>query len=74
MMSNTGQQKRTLIDAGRHLWGLGGMRAYYRGLTVCPHFPEFKGDPLSSIAYRQIGLIGVFPFVQLFSIVVSFVF
>jgi hypothetical protein len=34
MMSSTGQQKRTLIEAARHLWGLGGARAYYRGLTV----------------------------------------
>ncbi|KAF9268042.1 mitochondrial carrier [Marasmius fiardii PR-910] len=33
MMSITGQ-KRTLMDAARHLWGLGGMRAYYRGLTI----------------------------------------
>ncbi|KAF4575014.1 hypothetical protein EYR36_006369 [Pleurotus pulmonarius] len=34
MMSNTGEQKRTLLQACRHLWGLGGMRAYYRGLTI----------------------------------------
>jgi len=34
MMSNTGEQKRTLKAAIRHLWGLGGLRAYYRGLTV----------------------------------------
>jgi solute carrier family 25 phosphate transporter 23/24/25/41 len=34
MMSSTGQQKKSLIDAARHLWGLGGARAYYRGLTV----------------------------------------
>jgi solute carrier family 25 (mitochondrial phosphate transporter), member 23/24/25/41 len=33
-MSSTGQQKKSLIDAARHLWGLGGARAYYRGLTV----------------------------------------
>jgi len=34
MMSNTNQQKRTLIQAARHVWGLGGARAYYRGLTI----------------------------------------
>ncbi|KAG7096881.1 hypothetical protein E1B28_004287 [Marasmius oreades] len=33
MMSITGQ-KRTLMDAARHLWRLGGMRAYYRGLSI----------------------------------------
>lgn len=34
MMSNTGEQRRTLPDAVRNLWKLGGLRAYYRGLTV----------------------------------------
>ncbi|KAJ8468413.1 hypothetical protein ONZ45_g17252 [Pleurotus djamor] len=34
MMSNTGEQKRTLAQACRHLWSLGGVRAYYRGLTI----------------------------------------
>lgn len=34
MMSSTGQHKKSLIDAARHLWGLGGARAYYRGLTI----------------------------------------
>ncbi|KAF8897599.1 mitochondrial carrier domain-containing protein [Infundibulicybe gibba] len=34
MMSNTGEQKRTLISAARHVWSLGGARAYYRGLTI----------------------------------------
>ncbi|KAF9485293.1 mitochondrial carrier [Pholiota conissans] len=34
MMSNTGQQKRHLIDAMRHVWALGGVRRYYRGLTI----------------------------------------
>ncbi|KAG6866466.1 hypothetical protein C0991_003984 [Blastosporella zonata] len=34
MMSNTSQQKRTLIQAARHVWSLGGARAYYRGLTI----------------------------------------
>ncbi|KAL0576914.1 hypothetical protein V5O48_005060 [Marasmius crinis-equi] len=33
MMSSTGQ-RRTLLDAARHLWGLGGLRAYYRGLAI----------------------------------------
>lgn len=34
MMSNTGQQRLSLVAAAKHLWVLGGMRAYYRGLTV----------------------------------------
>jgi len=34
MMSSTGQHKRTLFNAARHVWGLGGLRAYYRGLSV----------------------------------------
>jgi solute carrier family 25 phosphate transporter 23/24/25/41 len=34
MMSNTGEQKHTLPVAARHLWNLGGFRAYYRGLAV----------------------------------------
>ncbi|KAF8974498.1 mitochondrial carrier [Flammula alnicola] len=34
MMSNTGAHKRTLAAAIRHLWALGGIRRYYRGLTV----------------------------------------
>ncbi|KDR83676.1 hypothetical protein GALMADRAFT_110441 [Galerina marginata CBS 339.88] len=34
MMSNTGQEKRSLVSAMRHLWHLGGVRAYYRGLTI----------------------------------------
>lgn len=34
MMSNTGEQKKTLVEAIRHLYKLGGVRAYYRGLTV----------------------------------------
>ncbi|TDL29557.1 mitochondrial carrier [Rickenella mellea] len=34
MMSSAGNQKMTLVEASRHLWSLGGMRAYYRGLTV----------------------------------------
>jgi len=33
MMSGTGQ-RRTLLEAGRRLWGLGGFRAYYRGLGI----------------------------------------
>ncbi|KAF8640007.1 hypothetical protein AX17_001251 [Amanita inopinata Kibby_2008] len=33
MMSDSGQ-KRALIEAARHVWMLGGSRAYYRGLTV----------------------------------------
>ncbi|KAL0949489.1 hypothetical protein HGRIS_009543 [Hohenbuehelia grisea] len=34
MMSSTGEQKRSLASACRQLWALGGMRAYYRGLTI----------------------------------------
>ncbi|KAG6869250.1 hypothetical protein C0993_000003 [Termitomyces sp. T159_Od127] len=34
MMSNTSQQKRTLIQAARHVWSLGGARAFYRGLGI----------------------------------------
>ncbi|KAF9057628.1 mitochondrial carrier domain-containing protein [Panaeolus papilionaceus] len=34
MMSNTEQQKRTLTASIRHIWSLGGVRAYYRGLTI----------------------------------------
>jgi solute carrier family 25 phosphate transporter 23/24/25/41 len=34
MMSSTGGQKRHLVDAARRVWQLGGLRAFYRGLTV----------------------------------------
>ncbi|KAJ3505885.1 hypothetical protein NLJ89_g7175 [Agrocybe chaxingu] len=34
MMSNTGQHKRTIFSAMRHIYSLGGVRAYYRGLTI----------------------------------------
>lgn len=34
MMSSTGLQKRTLMAAARRLWAIGGIRAYYRGLSV----------------------------------------
>ncbi|EGO01954.1 hypothetical protein SERLA73DRAFT_177617 [Serpula lacrymans var. lacrymans S7.3] len=34
MMSSTGGQKRTLAEASRLVWKLGGVRAYYRGLTI----------------------------------------
>ncbi|KAH7887680.1 mitochondrial carrier [Phlebopus sp. FC_14] len=34
MMSTTGGQKRGLVDAARHIWQLGGMRAFYRGLGI----------------------------------------
>ena len=33
-MSSTGGQKRTLVSAAKRVWGLGGLRAYYRGLGV----------------------------------------
>jgi hypothetical protein len=58
MMSTTGDQKRTLVAAARRLWGLGGLPAYYRGLTVRISLPW----TLCIIKYvLQIGLIGVFP-------------
>ncbi|TFK75844.1 mitochondrial carrier [Pluteus cervinus] len=34
MMSSTGTANRTLVAAVRHVWALGGIRAYYRGLTI----------------------------------------
>jgi len=34
MMSSTGLQKQSLVTAVRHLWAVGGMHAYYRGLSV----------------------------------------
>jgi hypothetical protein len=33
-MSNIGGQRPTLLDAMKHVYKLGGMRAYYRGLAV----------------------------------------
>ena len=33
-MSNMGGQRPTLLDAVKHVYTLGGMRAYYRGLAV----------------------------------------
>lgn len=34
MMSSTGQTRRTLIEAARKVYAMGGARAFYRGLTV----------------------------------------
>lgn len=34
MMSSVGGQRRTLADAVKHVYTLGGMRAYYRGLAI----------------------------------------
>ena len=34
MMSSTGQSKRTLAGAAKKVYGMGGVRAFYRGLTV----------------------------------------
>lgn len=34
MMSNAGEPKRTLIEAIRRVWSLGGVKAYYRGLSI----------------------------------------
>lgn len=46
MMSNTSVQERTFASAIRHVWKLGGFRAYYRGLSVClvkrPNTVKFK--------------------------------
>jgi solute carrier family 25 phosphate transporter 23/24/25/41 len=36
-MSSAGDQKRSLVDAARKLYQLGGVRAYYRGLVVSLH-------------------------------------
>lgn len=33
-MSSTGETKRTLVSAAKTLWGMGGVRAYYRGLAI----------------------------------------
>jgi solute carrier family 25 phosphate transporter 23/24/25/41 len=33
-MSSTGETKRTILEASRRLWAMGGMHAYYRGLVV----------------------------------------
>lgn len=48
MMSSTGQQKRTLIQAAKHVWTLGGFRAYYRGLSVGKIIPLIL-DPSDSL-------------------------
>jgi len=34
MMSNTGGSRQTLLSAVRHVYTLGGTRAFYRGLTI----------------------------------------
>ncbi|KAH8830503.1 mitochondrial carrier [Flagelloscypha sp. PMI_526] len=34
LMSSAGEKKDTLYNAVRHLWKLGGVRAYYRGLGI----------------------------------------
>ena len=34
MMSSTGDTRRSMVDAAKRIWGLGGFRAYYRGLGV----------------------------------------
>ena len=39
MMSNIGGQRPTLAEAVKHVYSLGGMRAYYRGLAVS-HRPD----------------------------------
>lgn len=37
-MSSAGGQRRTLREAATRVWQLGGMRAFYRGLTVSYSF------------------------------------
>ncbi len=44
MMSNTGVEKKSLLDAMRHVWALGGVRRYYRGLTVRAERPLMKSQ------------------------------
>lgn len=61
MMSNAGEPKRTLIEAAKRVWGLGGVKAYYRGLSVSVVLHRALVGPTLS----QIGLLGVFPFVRL---------
>ncbi|KAF8517770.1 mitochondrial carrier [Gautieria morchelliformis] len=39
MMSSTGHQRRTLAVSMKRLWTLGGVHAYYRGLTTIGVFP-----------------------------------
>ena len=63
MMSSAGGQKRSLREAANRVYQLGGVRAFYRGLTVCTSGgvtqcmdADFQKNPL-----LQIGLIGVFP-------------
>ncbi|KAI9001053.1 mitochondrial carrier [Trametes punicea] len=34
MMSSAGEQRRTLREAARRVWQLGGIRAFYRGLAI----------------------------------------
>ena len=44
MMSNMGGQRPTLMEAVKHVYSLGGMRAYYRGLAVSHrHDRSIKG-------------------------------
>ena len=64
MMSITGD-KRSLLDAARYVWGLGGLRAYYRGLTVrlqnsCTLYTlELGSDLLTTQSDRIIGCLPI---------------
>lgn len=58
-MSSTGNQKRTLVAAVRHIWQLGGVRYFYRGLTVRHYSLHFVNTVTQRLL--QIGLVGVFP-------------
>jgi solute carrier family 25 (mitochondrial phosphate transporter), member 23/24/25/41 len=60
-MSTSGQ-RQTFINAARHLWGLGGMRAYYRGLTVRAFRIRLPKSHTKTQTFPQVGLIGVFPY------------
>jgi hypothetical protein len=61
MMSTKGEVRLTLVNAARHLWGLGGLRAYYRGLAVRLH-GMLSNRALTHLYDTQIGLLGVFPY------------
>ncbi|KAG6811318.1 hypothetical protein H0H92_008030 [Tricholoma furcatifolium] len=50
MMS--GQQRRTLIEAARHVWSLGGARAYYRGLSLS----RLAGNDTCAFRYSAIDM------------------
>ena len=56
-MSSTGSPKRTLASAAKRVWGLGGLRAYYRGLGVrqwsCRARESLNRHRLAWLAYSR---------------------